>query len=343
MTRITPESHISSGTSATEGVPAHLAHQMASIQEDLRLLHVKLDSTTTPEDLKAQNAAMHKEIVQLREKIESLSTISAQGANSSSTTIQREFDRFNAKLDALPILGSAQKVLLVISRIKFVQDAAVMACPVAHWMDPHDRTIRTKELGSYKPVSTRSEYSLADEGLPDGVLVRFSSYVAGIGEYESTLWFKIRHSESCGANFRQTGTAFKGWINYTGLYYTLDSQLQTQASIARVKFIQNAAVSVCLLARWTDADGTLHTKNLGPYKPLGAHQEFNLIAEGIPHGSFIRFASNVAGIGEYTNDLVFKVDSDESVSKGATFVQAGTAFKGSFTFEDLYKMNEDIS
>ncbi|KAF7354310.1 hypothetical protein MVEN_01119400 [Mycena venus] len=257
-------------------------------------------------------------------------------------TMQQEFNRIHARLDSLPMirpnLAASQQVVASIARVKYAQDAAVLAYLVARWIDPNDHggSIKMKELGPYKAVGTRQEFNLVDEGLPDGALVRLSSYVAGVGEYENGLWFKIDTSKSCGAIFRQTGTAFKGWFQYTGLYrpFIAHDNLQVHA-IARVKYIQNAAVSAYLLTRWTHpSDGRIHSKDLGPWKAIGTQEEFNLVDEGIPEGSSVQFASNVAGVGEYTSDLVFKVDY--SASQGATFTQTGTAFKGFFTFEDLY-------
>ncbi|KAJ7757807.1 hypothetical protein DFH07DRAFT_819358 [Mycena maculata] len=255
-------------------------------------------------------------------------------------TMQREFNRIHARLDSLQIIGAnfptSQQAVTSISRVKYAQDAAVLAYLVAHWIDPNDGSIKLKELGPYKAVGMRQEFNLVDEGVPDGALVRLSSYVAGIGEYENDLWFTINSSESRGAIFRQTGTAFKGWFQYTGLYHPFIAHDTLQAgAIAHVKYIQNAAVSAYLLARWIDpSDGSSHNKDLGPWKAIATQEEFNLVDEGIPEGSSVRFASNVAGVGEYTSDLVFKVDS--SASQGATFTQTGTAFKGFFTFEDFH-------
>ncbi|KAJ6503855.1 hypothetical protein C8R45DRAFT_973923 [Mycena sanguinolenta] len=268
-----------------------------------------------------------------------LSAITEQ-ISQQNATIQREFHRLHARLDSLPMIApsfaASQQAVPSIARVKYAQDAAVLAYLVARWIDPNDRSIKMKELGPYMAVGTRQEFNLVDEGLPDGALVRLSSHVAGIGEYENNIWFTINGSESCGAIFRQTGTAFKGWFQYTGLYrpFIADDNLQVHA-IARVKYIQNAAVSAYLLTRWTDpSDGSNHSKDLGPWKAIGTQEEFNLVDEGIPEGSSVQFASYVAGVGEYTSELVFKVDS--SASQGATFTQTGTAFKGFFTFEDLY-------
>ncbi|KAJ7651879.1 hypothetical protein B0H17DRAFT_1101893 [Mycena rosella] len=255
-------------------------------------------------------------------------------------TMQREFNRLHARLDSLPITGAnfpaSQQVVTSIARVKYAQDAAVLAYLVAHWIDPNDGSIKLKELGPYKAVGMRQEFNLVDEGLPDGALVRLSSYVAGVGEYENNLWFRINGSESRGAIFRQTGTAFRGWFQYTGLYHPfIDHENFQVGAIAHVKYIQNAAVSAYLLARWIDpSDGSSHSKDLGPWKAIATQEEFNLVDEGIPEGSSVRFASNVAGVGEYTSDFVFKADS--SASQGATFTQTGTAFKGFFTFEDFY-------
>ncbi|KAJ7895145.1 hypothetical protein B0H14DRAFT_659446 [Mycena olivaceomarginata] len=132
------------------------------------------------------------------------------------------YSEFVCRLDSLPIIGAnsaaSQQVVASIARVKYAQDAAVLGYLVARWTDPTDGSIKMKELGPYKAVGTRQEFNLVDEGLPDGATVRFSSYVAGVGEYENELWFKISGSESHGATFRQTGTAFKGWFQYTGLY-----------------------------------------------------------------------------------------------------------------------------
>jgi len=244
-----------------------------------------------------------------------------------------------ARLDSLPVTSAnsaaSHKVVAPISRVKFAQDASVLAYLVAHWIDT-DGSIKMKEIGPYKAVGTRQEFNLVDEGLPEGASVKFSSYVAGVGEYENEFWFRIDSSESTGAAFRQTGTAFKGWFQYTGLYrfFTAHENLQVGA-ISHVKYIQNAAVSAYLLIRWTHPnDGIPRSKDLGPWKAIATREEFKLVEEGIPDGSSVQFASYVAGVGEYTSDLVFKVDS--SAFQGATFTQTGTAFKGFFTFEDLY-------
>ncbi|KAJ6558793.1 hypothetical protein DFH09DRAFT_1365035 [Mycena vulgaris] len=132
--------------------------------------------------------------------------------------------------------------------------------------------------------------------------------------------------------------------------------IKSQAdAIARVQYIQDAAVSAYLIARWTDSsDGSSHSKDLGPWQSIGGQEELRLVDAGIPDGASVQFASYVAGVGgarplpspprwadniatciqEYNNDRVFTVNS--SVAKGAMFRQTGTAFKGWFTYEDLY-------
>ncbi|KAJ7839221.1 hypothetical protein B0H14DRAFT_1075136 [Mycena olivaceomarginata] len=142
----------------------------------------------------------------------------AEQIRQQSGTIQQEFDRLQnqlvqnhnamlARFDSLPIIGAnsaaSQQVVASIARVKYAQDAAVLGYLVARWIDLTDGSIKMKELGPYKAVGTRQEFNLVDEGLPDGATVRFSSYVAGVGEYENELWFKISGSESHGATFRQ--------------------------------------------------------------------------------------------------------------------------------------------
>ncbi|KAJ7034114.1 hypothetical protein C8F04DRAFT_1103126 [Mycena alexandri] len=274
----------------------------------------------------------------------------AEQIRQQNVTIQQEFDRLQSqlvqnhnsvldRLDSLPIIGASsaasQTVVASIARVKFAQDAAVLAYLVAHWIDPTDSSIKMKELGPYKAVGTRQEFNLVDEGLPDGATVRFSSYVVGVGEYENDLWFKIDGSESHGAIFRQTGTAFKGWFQYTGIYRPFIAHDDFQVgAISHVKYVQNAAVSAYLLVRWIDpSDGITRSKDLGPWKAIATREEFILADEEIPEGSSVQFASYVAGVGEYTSDIVFKVDN--SASQGAMFTQTGTAFQGFFTFEGL--------
>ncbi|KAJ7669911.1 hypothetical protein DFH06DRAFT_1320946 [Mycena polygramma] len=140
-----------------------------------------------------------------------------------------------------------------------------------------------------------------EEGIPDGTSATLSSYVAGVGEYTSDRWFKVDSSGSQGAMFRQTGTAFKGWFQYMGLYRRDIANANSQAKvIARITYLQKAAVSAYPIARWTHPDeGTVHTKHLGSWKAIGMQEEFNLIDEGIPEGSTVQFASYVAGVGEY--------------------------------------------
>ncbi|KAJ7918312.1 hypothetical protein B0H13DRAFT_1993269 [Mycena leptocephala] len=209
-----------------------------------------------------------------------------------------------ARLDSLCMSGAnsaaSRQSVAPITRVKYIQDAAVLAYLIARWIDPNDGSTKTKELGPYKAV-------------------RLSSYVAGVGEYENELWFTVDGSGSQGATFRQTGTTFKGWFQYTGLYRPFIAHDNVQAgAIARVKYVQNAAVSAYLLARWIDpSDGCSHSKDLGSWKAIATQEEFNLVDEGIPEGSSVRFASNVAGV-------------------GVMFRQTGTAFKGFFTLEELY-------
>ncbi|KAJ6564592.1 hypothetical protein B0H19DRAFT_80758 [Mycena capillaripes] len=186
-----------------------------------------------------------------------------------------------------------------IARVRYVQDAAVLAYLVIRWIDPNDGSTKRETLGQYKPVGTQQEYNLAGEGIPDGASVRLSSYVAGVGEYENDRWFTVDSSASQGVTFRQTGTAFKGWFQYTGLYRPIIVHDNFQAgAISRLKYLQNAAVSAYIIARWTDPnDGSSHSKDLGPWKPIATQQEFNLVDEGIPEGSSVQFASYVAGVG----------------------------------------------
>ncbi|KAJ6579220.1 hypothetical protein DFH09DRAFT_1147819 [Mycena vulgaris] len=271
-------------------------------------------------------------------------------------TIQQEFTRLQnqlvenhsavlARLDSLPINGAnsaasrqGDRRYTSITRVKYVQDMAMLAYLVVRWIDPNDGSTKGKGLGPYKAVGTQQEFNLVDEGIPDGASVRFSSYVAGIGEYENDRWFTIDSSCSQGVTFRQTGTAFKGWFQCIGLYrpFIAHDNSQSAGTISRLKYLQNAAVLSYLIARWTDpTDGSSHSKDLGRWKAIATNEEFNLVDEGIPEGSSVKFASCVAGVGEYPNDLVFTVDS--SASEGALFRQTGTAFKGSFTLEDLYR------
>ncbi|KAJ7018401.1 hypothetical protein C8F04DRAFT_1151712 [Mycena alexandri] len=175
---------------------------------------------------------------------------------------QQEFDRLQSQLvqnhnslDSLPIIGASsaasQTVVASIARVKFAQDAAVLAYLVAHWIDPTDSSIKMKELGPYKAVGTRQEFNLVDEGLPDGATVRFSSYVVGVGEYENDLWFKIDGPFIAHDDF-QVG------------------------AISHVKYVQNAAVSAYLLVRWIDpSDGITRSKDLGPWKAIATRENLS--------------------------------------------------------------------
>ncbi|KAJ7458286.1 hypothetical protein B0H11DRAFT_2061574 [Mycena galericulata] len=106
----------------------------------------------------------------------------------------------------------------VISRVRYRQDAAVSAQLVVQWIDPKDKRRHKENFGHCKPIATQDEFTLVDAGIPDGAMVKFSSYVSAIGDYENDRWFKVKKSVSEGASFRQTGTAFKGWFEYVGLY-----------------------------------------------------------------------------------------------------------------------------
>ncbi|KAJ7272307.1 hypothetical protein C8J57DRAFT_1318288, partial [Mycena rebaudengoi] len=277
------------------------------------------------------------------------------------TSMQQEFTRLQsqlvenhsavlARLDSLPVSGAnsvaaqrSDRQYTSIVRVKYVQDMAVLAYPVVRWVDPNDGSTKWKGLGPYKAVGTQQEFNLVDEKIPDGASVQFSSYVVGIGEYEHDRWFTIDSSCSQGVTFRQSGTAFKGWFQYICLYrpFIAQDNSQSAGAISRLKYLQNAAVLSYLIARWTDPnDGSAHRKDLGRWKAIATNEEFNLAEEGIPDGSQVRFASYVAGVGEYPNDLVFTVDS--SAPEGALFRQSGTAFKGSFALEDLYHGPEDL-
>ncbi|KAJ6505447.1 hypothetical protein C8R45DRAFT_923724 [Mycena sanguinolenta] len=257
-------------------------------------------------------------------------------------TIQREFSRLHARLDS--DFTASQKVVPSIACVKYAQDAAVLAYLVAHWIDPDDRSKKMKQLGPYMLVGMQQEFNLVDEGLPDGALVntlpetvRLSSYVTWVGGVSSVM--AVRSLYHCRQNMR---TAFGSELmvpSRAGQFS--DSPLIAHDNLqVHVKYIQNAAVSAYLLARWTDpSDRSTHTKDLGLWKPIVTQEEFTLVDKGIPEGLSVkplftvRFTSNIAGVGEYTSDLMFKVD--RSASQGATFTQTGTAFKGFFTFEDL--------
>ncbi|KAJ6476656.1 hypothetical protein C8R47DRAFT_1323494 [Mycena vitilis] len=210
-----------------------------------------------------------------------------------------------------------------IARVRYVQDAAVMAYPIIRWIDPNDGFTKNKALGSLNGVNTQADFNLVDEGVPNGTSATLSSYVAGVGEYPSDRWFKVDSSSSQGVTFRQTGSAFKGWFQYMGLYRREITNDNSQANaIARLTYLQKAAVSAYPIARWTNpTDGTSHTTHLGSWKAIGMQEEFDLIAEGIPEGSTVQFSSYVAGVGEYNvrQDLGFTVNT--TAPHGALFRQ----------------------
>ncbi|KAJ7089957.1 hypothetical protein C8R44DRAFT_751209 [Mycena epipterygia] len=261
-----------------------------------------------------------------------------------------------------------------ISHVKFRQDAAVSAYIIAKWLDPNDAKAGQKDLGPWKAIDTEETFSLKDEGIPDGVLVNicsvvvarlltdrfskihFASYVSAVGEYENDHWFKVDYLAGKGADFRQTGTAFKGWFDYTGLFDFFRNEIYTgvahgnfmRDSIATVKFQQDAVVSAHLVVHWFDPrDSGSYQKQLGSWMAVNSQAEFNLAKEGVPDGANVWFTSYVAAVGEFTNDVSFIADS--SASKGAllrldlTWVaRTGTAFKAWFTFENLYDISASI-
>ncbi|KAJ7778049.1 hypothetical protein DFH07DRAFT_1036567 [Mycena maculata] len=262
-----------------------------------------------------------------------------------------------------------------ISHVKFRQDAAVSAYIIAKWLDPNDvANAGHKDLGPWKAFNTEETFSLKDEGIPDGVLVNICSIVVGQAadrscfpdplrficlrrrggiishpEYEDDHWFKVDYSAGKGADFRQTGTAFKGWFDYTGLFNFFQNEFCPGVAhdnfkrdlIATVKFQQDALVSAYLVVHWFNpSDGGSYQKQLGSWMAVDTQAEFNLANEGIPDGADVWFTSYVAAVGEYTNDVSFIADS--SASKGALLKLTGTAFKAWFTFEKLYDISASI-
>ncbi|KAJ7082135.1 hypothetical protein C8R44DRAFT_905022 [Mycena epipterygia] len=268
-----------------------------------------------------------------------------------------------------------------ISHVKFRQDAAVSAYIIAKWLDPKDVSPGHKDLGPWKPIDTEEIFNLKDEGIPDGVLVKICSVVVGKAadrscfpdplrficlrrrggiishpEYENDHWFKVDYSSGKGADFRQTGTAFKGWFDYTGLFDFFQNEIYTGVahgnfmgdSIATVKFQQDALVSAYLLVHWFDPrDSGSYQKQLGSWMAVDSEAEFNLANEGVPDGAKVWFTSYVAAVGEFTNDVSFIADS--VAPKGAVLkldltwvARTGTAFKAWFTFENLYDISASI-
>ncbi|KAJ7681048.1 hypothetical protein DFH06DRAFT_1164912 [Mycena polygramma] len=187
MTRISQETHGNARIVPVEARPAASSTNLASITEQLN----------------QQNAAVHEEYNRLQTQL----------AENQSAVL--------ARLDSLPILTVANPAASQygsIACVRYVQDAAVLAYPIVRWIDPNDGCTKNKALGSYSPVGIQEEFNLMEEGIPDGTSATLSSYVAGVGEYTSDRWFKVDSSGSQGAMFRQTGTAFKGWFQYMGLY-----------------------------------------------------------------------------------------------------------------------------
>ncbi|KAJ7171457.1 hypothetical protein C8R46DRAFT_1217019 [Mycena filopes] len=118
----------------------------------------------------------------------------------------------HAAINQVPFAGEH------ISHVRFRQDAAVSAYILAKWLNPNDASAGHKDLGPWKAINTEETFSLQDEGIPEGVLVHFNSYVSAVGEYENDHWFIVDYSAGKGAAFRQTGTAFKGWFEFTGFF-----------------------------------------------------------------------------------------------------------------------------
>ncbi|KAJ7171458.1 hypothetical protein C8R46DRAFT_1262971 [Mycena filopes] len=241
-----------------------------------------------------------------------------------------------------------------ISEVKFRQDAAVSARLILKWINPSDQSRGQKELGEWLSIDSEETFNLQKEGIHNGFIVSFASYVAAIGEYENNEWFTIEHSAHQRAVFRQTGTAFKGWFEFVGIENLRGDGLKTLdydslavinliysnrnsmvASISHVKFRQDAAVSAYLIVKWLNPDdATPGSKELGPWKAINTEERFSLQDEGVPNGVLCHFASYVSAVGEYENDHWFKVDY--SAGKGADMRQTGTAFKGWFEYTGLY-------
>jgi hypothetical protein len=71
--------------------------------------------------------------------------------------------------------AASRQSVAPITRVKYIQDAAVLAYLIARWIDPNDGSTKTKELGPYKAVGMHQEFNLVDEGLPDSALVNTRS------------------------------------------------------------------------------------------------------------------------------------------------------------------------
>ncbi|KAF5309538.1 hypothetical protein D9619_012316 [Psilocybe cf. subviscida] len=142
---------------------------------------------------------------------------------------------------AVPLSPTDRPVASAIKCVKFRQNAAVSAYIKATWkMGPTSQIsdietskpqteaggesemdeVRSVKLGKFKPIATEETFELANYGIPNGAQVRFTSHVWGVGEYssEEDQWFIHDATATKGADFRQSGTAFKGWFNHTGKF-----------------------------------------------------------------------------------------------------------------------------
>ncbi|KAJ6563072.1 hypothetical protein DFH09DRAFT_1082562 [Mycena vulgaris] len=170
-----------------------------------------------------------------------------------------------------------------ISRVKFVQDARVSAHRlVAHRTDPKDNSSHSKDLVEWMAIGTQKKCTLADEGM--GNRKYYFSFL-----FRSVRGGRIREQPLVRLTvlaLRRKGTAFNGWFVYMGLYdvnsatapsrithntfqaslfmpiSTAIPNIKSQAdSIARVQYVQDAAVSAYLIARWTDPRRLLKTRH----------------------------------------------------------------------------------
>jgi len=127
----------------------------------------------------------------------------------------QESDIPQAPIHAPPEAGRA--ALTKIGGVRFRQDAAVSAYIKVYWVGDSGK-IHSKDLGPWKPIGTEEQFVLTDEGIPKGTKVKFSSYVSGVGEYTNGTWYEHDATVRVGAEFRQTGTAIKGWFTFRNLY-----------------------------------------------------------------------------------------------------------------------------
>ncbi|KAJ7183774.1 hypothetical protein C8R46DRAFT_1027426 [Mycena filopes] len=105
-----------------------------------------------------------------------------------------------------------------ISDVHFQQNAMVSAYLIVNWFTfCQHSSWQSKDLGHWLSQGQGATFNLQQEGIPEGSKVNFASYDSAVGKYPNDYGFEVVYSANTRANFKQTGTAFKGWFEYIGL------------------------------------------------------------------------------------------------------------------------------